>query len=111
MNDDRVIKVLVLSDAGVCTIDAIEYEGRVCLVPEWIDTQKPGYSRPARTLLAIVPWPALYQGDLHPQALGQVGTIPMRVLDGLDPPAPDAFVEAVPPPSREFETHYDGPAS
>lgn len=44
----KTIKALVFLEDGLYTFDAIEYQGQYWLVPEWIDIQKQGWSRPER---------------------------------------------------------------
>ncbi len=56
-----IFKSLVPLNDGIYEIDTIEHEGMLWLVPEWLDTPRKGWSRPARivclSLLEHTPMP------------------------------------------------------
>lgn len=53
----KILKTLVPADDGLFVYDTIEYEGKLWLVPEWIDgIPTKGYSKPARIIcLTVLP--------------------------------------------------------
>ena len=47
----KILHTLVsVEDEGLSLYDTIEYEGNICLVPEWIDNPSEGYSKPVRII-------------------------------------------------------------
>ncbi|OPY78174.1 MAG: hypothetical protein A4E65_02390 [Syntrophorhabdus sp. PtaU1.Bin153] len=81
----KLLKTLVpIENEGIFLIDTIEHEGRLWLVPEWIDDMpKGGLCRPARliSLTHLPHTPALGKADYVLNAL-----LPRAVLGGHVPP-------------------------
>jgi hypothetical protein len=89
----RTVPVLVGSPPqGVFEIDAIELDGRLWLVPEWEEVPGQGLMRPVRLVGE--------QLGRHRRALEFA--IPMSVLLGQSPPAPDSGVEVIEHPEVEI---------
>ena len=77
----KILHTLVLvEDEGTSLCDTIEYEGAICLVPEWIDNPSEGYSKPVRIicmrLFAYMKGPGFYTLK---------NPIPKCILDGQIP--------------------------
>jgi hypothetical protein len=101
-----VLNTLVPMESGIFAMDTIEHEGMLWLVPEWIDTPRKGWSRPARIVrLSLLPHsrgPAPFDYVLQ-------NPIPKDVLNGQIPPQLAALYVVIEAPDIEFETHSSGP--
>jgi hypothetical protein len=84
----RIFSTLVaVEHEGIFSFDTIEYEGKLWLVPEWIDGKpQKGFSMPVRIIclerLKLVGPRSSVQGDDY--ILN--GAIPKSVIDGHIPP-------------------------
>jgi hypothetical protein len=77
----KILHTLIsIKDEGTSLCDTIEYEGTICLVPEWIDNPSEGYSKPVRIIcmssFAYMRGPGFYTLK---------NPIPKCVLDGQIP--------------------------
>lgn len=79
----KIFKTLITFPDGIYTVDTIEYEGSLWLVPEWIDgTPSEGYSKPVR----IIRMPPLQQAGPSVSADYVVSyPLPKAVLEGKIP--------------------------
>ena len=102
-----ILKTLVsMEGEGLVYMDTIEYEGKFWLVPEWLDIQRAGWSRPARIVcLSSLPHDKS-QSQTHQFFVRNL--VPKDVLSGERQPLPTELYEVVNLPPIEFETHYDG---
>lgn len=104
-----VFKTLVPLDDGIDEIDTIEYEGALWLVPEWIDTARKGWSRPAR----IVCLSLLEHTPMPPESgcrFVVANPIPTAVLGGQVPPQSASQYVVVDLPEIEVETRSSATA-
>lgn len=84
MLNPKIYKALVANSEGLYSIDVIEFEGGLWLVPEWIDHITEGWTSPARIIrMDTLP----YQRDTGLTDTDFVVnvTIPTELLDGKDP--------------------------
>lgn len=79
----KIFKTMITFPDGIYTIDTIEHEGELWLVPEWIDgTPSEGYSMPVR----IIRIPLLHEAGPDVSADYIVSyPLPKDVLDGAIP--------------------------
>jgi len=76
----KIFKTAVPSDNGtIHTVDTIEYEGKLWLVPQWLDKPKEGLSRPAR-IIRMDSLPHVTGFGVHQFVL--TNYMPKGVLDG-----------------------------
>jgi len=75
----------IVEGEGIFSIDTIEHDGKLWLVPEWIDgIPKEGYSKPARIIcLEYLPLVAQEKDQNYDYFLN--GSISKSVLDGQPP--------------------------
>lgn len=103
-----VFKSMVTLNDGLYRMDTIEHEGMFWLVPEWIDTPRKGWSRPARIVcLSLLPHQALPLGGDIRFVLSN--PIPKSVLTGQIQPRLTIQYVVIERPAIEFETHSSGP--
>ena len=80
----KIIKTAIsIEGEGIAIFDTIEYEGKLCIVPEWIDNMPTkGFSRPTRLVcLNLPPQPgSLYGSDYY-----EPNPIPRCVFEGYAP--------------------------
>jgi hypothetical protein len=87
----KIYKAMVAVDDGVYKIDAIDYEGKLWLVPHWLDMPAQGVTMPNRII----------RFDILPHAKSQGGSwdfllhspIPKELIANETPQAPVAGYE------------------
>jgi len=92
---------------GICYVDTIEHEGRLWIVPEWIDGwPAEGYSRPARAIrvdqLGCKPAPVGFECEWALQ-----GSLPKAVFDGTTQSSEDTRFEILTLPEWYVEIPDD----
>jgi hypothetical protein len=98
----KIFKTAVPSDNGtIHTIDTIEHEGKLWLVPQWLDKPKEGLSRPAR-IIRIDSLPHETSSGVHQFVLANY--MPKAVLDGEIPPELESQYEVVELPEIVIRT-------
>ncbi len=81
----------------ICKIDAIEYDGKIWLVPEWLDKLGEGWSMPVRIIcLDTLQHQRIASGN--PDFVVN-NPIPKSVLDGKIPPQSDTLYVVVENPN------------
>ena len=92
---DRIYQALVGNDTDgtMAAVDVIKHEGKLWLVPHWLELPKDKVSRPARIIR--------FDNQQHqhvPQAMNQgwpeymLNTpVPKRLLDGVPPQQPTSY--------------------
>jgi hypothetical protein len=101
-----ILKTFVPMESGIFEMDTIEHEGMLWLVPEWIETQRKGWSRPARIICLS---PLLHSGGPPPRHYALQNPIPKGVWIGQIPPQLATQYVVIEAPDLEFETHAPGP--
>jgi hypothetical protein len=99
----KIMKVGVGSDGGnIFKCDAIEHEGKLWLVPEWLDVPARGVTKPRR----IVRMDSLPHQPMKNPAYGMdyilTWYMPKAVLDGTAPPEQASQYEIVELPEIEI---------
>ncbi len=79
----KILKTMVaIQSEGIFLCDTIEYEGKLWLVPEWLDNPSKGYSMPARIIcLTFLPHTHGFSED----EFVLQNPIPKSVFDGHIP--------------------------
>ena len=97
----KILKVFVSSGGEIGIVDAIEYQGGIWLVPEWLDHPDKPMTQPARIIrMDVLP---------HTQMTGQAdyalrGPIPKAVLDGETTSAAGTQFDVVERPDISIRT-------
>jgi hypothetical protein len=99
----KILRVGIGSDNGeILKCDAIEFEGSLWLVPQWLDEPAKGVTKPRR-IIRMGPLP--HQKMSNPAyGLDYIlnGYMPKAVLDGTAPPEQASPYEIVELPEIEF---------
>jgi hypothetical protein len=96
----KVFKTVVAEKDGgsIRECDTIEHEGRLWLVPSWIDNRQAGYSSPAQIV-----GPAAHRFQaMGPGRYLLDGPVPRAVLDGQARPNTHAEYEVILRPTIRF---------
>jgi hypothetical protein len=86
-----VLKTLIAIEGTneICRVDTIQYEGKLWLVPEWLESPTQGWKKPKRIILLDgLQYQRLRPGDLRGNFLLNA-PIPRAVIDGRAPNAED----------------------
>ena len=86
----KILKTLVFFSGDpelqgqICAMDTIEFEGKMWLVPEWLDNREEGFSYPARIILLDTLPHEKSKSPLEDFLL--TDPLPKAVFDGQVPP-------------------------
>ena len=87
-------------DGIIYKVDTIEYEGKMWLVPEWLDNPRGGWRKPTRIIcLDVLPHQKTPGG---PEDFVLNGGIPKSVFDGLIPTPREEWYIVIESPDIQF---------
>ena len=89
-----------IPEGNIYKCDTIEYEGKMWLVPEWLDSPREGWRKPARIIcLDVLPHQKSPGG---PSDFVLNGGIPKSVFDGQIPTPPEDVYIVIECPDIKF---------
>ena len=93
MNIFKTMAFFSNDDNGkIYLVDTISYEGKMWLVPEWLDNPRGGWRKPTRIiLLDILPHQKTQGGDSHAHFVLNHGIPKSVFFDGQIPPQPEDY--------------------
>jgi hypothetical protein len=99
----KVLKVGIGSDDGtIHKCDAIEHEGKLWLVPEWLDVPAQGVTKPRRIIRMDTLRHQRMKNPAYKLDYVLNDYMPKAVLDGKAPPEQACLYEIVELPEIEF---------
>lgn len=92
----RVLKGLLMNETGLQTVDAIEVDGEIWLVPSWLEAPSEGWKKPARIICLSTIKHQRYPPDAAGREFLLTYPIPKSVLEGIRPPKGEYIVREDP---------------